>query len=243
MQMDISAWIPYNPDIVLENTTKKFFGKYLYKLVVYCPAGRIIDGKKTIDDEFAHRQMVANSMTHVWSSLRNRDLDKADLDFLNRMRTLRQSTFPGIKMRVEEPRVQIYAETETQLRNIVTSYFQRSDYKYIEAITGPEDSDAEAILNSGAIIRKTDLGYTHKVILRDGRYGADLKKNVLDYLGGLGPNVIKLPKSGIEMLCKPSGYIWNLYFYTNDPGIATFINLINPGLVLNIHELVVASNK
>jgi hypothetical protein len=243
MQMDISHWIPYNPKIVLENTTKKFYGRYLYRLVVFCPAGRVIDNKNSVERELEQRKTISANIGGWWGERLARNLDQADPEFLERMRTLRHQKLPGTKMRVEEPRLQFYAESEDQLKNIIDVYFDRADYPYIESISGPEDDEAEAILNSGGIIRKRDLGYKHKVILRDGKYSTELKTSILNYLSSVGPDNVKIPATFSSMLTKSSSYMWNAYFYTNDPSIVTFINLLHPGLVSNIHELVVAPAK
>jgi hypothetical protein len=194
-----------------------------------------------MDKELEHRKSVYKHINQSgwWGARQNRDLDRADLNLLEIMRDIRRSSSTvGIKLRVEEPRIQIYAATEDELVNLVLDHLQPF-VKNIEAITGPaNDTDIE-ILNSGAIIRKTNNGYTHKIILRDGRYGADVKATVLQYLDTLPLETVGLPKGCREMFAKSSSYIWNCYLYTNDSSIVTFLNLMQPGLVSNIHELVV----
>ena len=110
---------------------------------------------------------------------------------------------------------------------------------HIESVSGPEDAAAESVLNSGAIIRKKDIGYRYKIIIRDGRYSSEDKHTLMTYLNNLGPDTVKVSSTGFEMLKKSTGFVWNLYLYTNDPSIAMFLNLIRPGIVLNCHELVV----
>jgi hypothetical protein len=46
-----------------------------------------------------------------------------------------------------------------------------------------------------------------------------------------------------EQLTKSFVYMWNVFFYTNDPNIIHFINLIAPDSIANIHELAVLDNK
>jgi hypothetical protein len=241
--MDIFDWIQYNPNIVQENTTKKFFGLYLYRLVVLCPGGRAIDSKQDIAKEVQHRRSISAKIGGWWGQRMVRDLDQADVEFLGRMRILRHQKPNGIKMRVEEPRLQLYAESEEQLQNIVQVYFDQSDYRYIESIAGPESVETAVALNSGAIIRRRNLGYTHKVIIRDGKYSTEIKTSILNYLTGVDQTTVKIPRAFLQMLTKSSSYMWNGYFYTNDPDVATFINLIHPSLVLNIHELIVTDTK
>ncbi|CAB4129352.1 hypothetical protein UFOVP112_450 [uncultured Caudovirales phage] len=242
--MDTSFWIQCNPKIAVEHTTKKYFGKYLYKIVVYCPAGRLIDGKRSnMSDELQHRRDVTRHINQSgwWGARQNKDLDNANIFLLDTLRTIRRNP-NGVKLRVEEPRVQIYAGSEDELMTLVTDHLQPY-VKDIESIAGPVNDKHAEILNSGAIIRKTDIGYTHKVILRDGRYSTEIKENLLSYLTSIGPETINVSTGLSNALSKNNSFIWNAYFYTNDPSVVTFINLVHPGLVLNIHELVVMPHK
>lgn len=241
--MDILFWTQCNPKIAVSHTLKKYFAKYLYKIVVYAPAGRLIDDKGNMTVALDHRRTVTRNINQAgwWGHRYNKDLDHANIDFLEVLREIRRNP-NGIKLRVEEPRVQIYAETEEELIELVKN--QLSPFtQYVENFSGPADSDAVIALNSGAIIRKTNIGYTHKVILRDGRYTQEVKFGLLKYLTSVNGDTVMLPDSLTAMLTGKSGYIWNGYFYTNDPSVTMFLNLMNPGLVLNIHELVVLAHK
>jgi len=239
MLMDISKWIQFNPKLTVEHTTKKYFGKYLYKIVVYCPAGRLIDSKDPMDRALEHRREITKHINYggYWGHKQTRDLEYANIEFLDVLRNIRKNP-QGIKLRVEEPRVQIYANTEQELLDLVAEQLNPFANN-IESVAGPADSHAEAVLNTGAILRKKDVGYKYKIIIRDGRYTADDKLAILSYLTNLGPETAKVSQSGFDMLQKSSGFIWNLYLYTNDPSISTFLNLIHPGVVLNCHELVI----
>jgi hypothetical protein len=238
--MDTLFWTQSSPSITVEHTTKKYYNKYLYKIVIYCPAGRLIDSKGTMFVELEHRKSIYKHINHSgwWGHRQNQDLDHADTDLLEILRTIRK-TSTGIKLRVEEPRIQIYAATEKELINLVSDRLKLFA-KHIEAITGPANDESAAILDSGAIIRKTANGYSHKVILRDGRYGTDVKDAILQYLQNLNIENIGIPASCQKMFSKSSSYVWNCYFYTNDPSVITFLNLIQPGIVSNCHELVVS---
>jgi hypothetical protein len=238
--MDILFWTRCSPKITVEHTTKKYYNKYLYKIVVYCPAGRLIDNKGTMDKELARRREVYNHITQSswWGIRQNRDLGHADVNLLATMRTIRK-TMSNVKLRVEEPRIQIYAQTEDELVNLVIDHLQPFK-KHIEAISGPANAECAKILESGAIIRKITNGYSHKVILRDGRYSVEVKEAILQYLENLTIENAGIPESCRGMFTKSSSYVWNCYFYTNDPGVTTFLNLMSPGIVSNCHELVVA---
>jgi hypothetical protein len=243
--MDTLFWTQCNPNVAINYTTKKYFGRYLYKIVVYAPAGRLIDSKDSLDKALEHRKLMAKNINFggYWGMHRNRDLDRADVAFLDKLRNLRHDKSLNIKMRVEEPRIQIYANDETQLKNLVDSHFSSTEKNYVESFSGPESVYSENLLNSGAIIRRTNIGYRYKVIMKDGRYSPEVKTQLLNYLVNVGTDQVKLSKTGLEMLSKSTGFIWNLYFYTNDLSVVTFVNLISPGIVSNSHELVIATHK
>ena len=241
--MDTSFWTQCNPKIAQGHTLKKYFGKYLYKIVVYAPAGRIIDDRRDIASALEHRLAITNNIASNgwWSQRHSKDLQNADVELLEVLRDIRRNVHT-VKLRVEEPRVQIYAESETELKDLVLKYLTPYVDR-IESVDGPADVKQEAILNSGAIIRRSDIGYSHKVLLRDGKYSREIKDSILNYLESLGDEVAKVPVSLSAILSKSSSYIWNGYFYTNEPNIVSFLNLMDPNLVLNIHELVVLPHK
>ena len=243
--MDTLFWTQCNPNVAIDYTTKKYFGRYLYKIVVYAPAGRLIDSKDSLDQALEHRRHIVKNINYggYWGMRRNRDLDRADIAFLEKLRNFRHDKSLNIKLRVEEPRIQIYCNSEDELKDLVNAHFSQTEKFYIESFSGPESAYSENLLNSGAIIRRTDIGYRYKVIIKDGRYSSEVKSQLLSYLKNVGNEQVKLPTTGLEMLSKSTGFIWNLYFYTNDLNVITFINLISPGIVSNSHELVIATHK
>ena len=245
MQMDTSKWIRFNPKITVEHTTKKYFGEFLYKLVVYAPGGRLIDNKGDLSSALESRRTLSKHINQAgwWGTRHNRDLEKADVIFLDKLRDFRLNKSAELKLRVEEPKVQIYAKTADQLVDLVENYFSETEKENIDSISGPENKETEDFLNSGAILRKVDIGYKYKVIIKDGRYSSEVKNQLLNYFLNVGADQIKVSKTGIEMLTKSTGFIWNLYFYTNDLSVATFVNLISPGIISNSHELIILPNK
>jgi hypothetical protein len=239
--MDTLFWIQCNPKIQIDHTTKKYFGQYLYKIVLYSPAGRLIDSKESIQKALEHRRVLMREVNHGgwWGSRNNRDLDHADVELLIVLRNVRHDCELGLKLRVEEPRIQIYAKTNEQLQDFVSNFLNVAQRSKIESISGPADAVAEQVLNTGAIIRKTNIGYRYKIILRDGRYTKEIKSQILNYFNNLGPDQIHLPRAAQNMLKNTNSFIWNVYFYSNDLRINDFINLIQPGIISNYHELVV----
>lgn len=241
--MDTSFWIQYNPNIIVDHPTKKYFGRYLYRLTILAYGGRLIDSKGSISADKQRRvDLTTGIHSHSWFSYRNRNIEQADVDLLIQLRELKHDRKElGILVRIEEPHIQIYTDSNEKLQEVVKKYFAGFEH-YVISVSGPENLEAEQALNSGAIIRKKDNGYRYKVILRDGRYTFDLKSTVLNYLSNLG-DAVQIPTSTVMMLRKESGYIWNCYFFTNDINITSFITLISPGLVSNYHELVTRPDK
>jgi hypothetical protein len=242
--MDTSFWTQRNPNIGIEHTTKKFYGKYLYKLVVYCPAGRLISSSGELADELQYRKEFNYNHGGSWyRRTQSTTLSSARIDLLESLRTLKTLNLPDLKIRVEEPRIQLYSTNIQQLENIISNYLSVAPTSYIETISGPADDDAETILNSGAIIRKNDTGYRYKILLKDGFYSLESKRNMLDYLQNIGPEQVRVPRGTYFMLNSNSQYIYGCYLYANDLNITTFLQIINPGIVTNSHELVVIPHK
>lgn len=244
--MDTSFWIRCNPKIAVEHSSKKYFGQYLYKLVLYAPAGRLIYEKKTnVEDAFTRRMTVSKNINFggYWGRTWNRNLDDADLEYLKLLKSVKHNQQHNFKFRIEEPYVQVYSSSLSDLENLVTNQIPAQYHSTFQSISGPRDAEAEKLLNSGVIIRKKSNGYKYKIICRDGNYGTEVKRNLLNYIRNLDLDTVHLTKGCLRNLENHSNFIWNLYLFTNDVSIISFLNLICPGLVSNYHELVIMTDK
>ena len=235
--MDILYWNKLSADIKHEDTTKQFFGKYLWRLVVLAPGARILLAKfSTIEQAMEHRALIRQNYSWASSWRKHNSIDDINIDLLKDLQTVKTKYGSIIRTRIEEPWMQIYSEDEATLKLIAEEFDPAFRANFI-SVSGPADSEAEELLRSGAIIRCKDIEFDYKVILKDGRYNKETKQRMLQYLDGLG-NDVKLSKGCREMLLKTYPSMWNVFFYTKDPKIVTFLNLINPGIVSNIHKLV-----
>lgn len=241
--MAILNWTQYNPSIRLAHTTKKYFNKYLCKLVIYAPAGRLITRNDDLQLALNRRQGQPRAAGYPQWKRFNSGITDANISFLECMRTLKQDTTLAIKMSICEPQIQLYAENEQTLFDLVGKYIDPAHYQYITEIYRPESDAATDVLNANGIIRKTKAKYSHKIIFRDGLYDAAIKANLIKYLNGLDATIIRIPKTVSNALSNNSGYVWNLCVYTNDPSIVMFINIIHPHLVRNCHAVVTINNK
>ena len=243
--MDISYWTQFKPKLTVEYTTKKYFNQYLYKLVVYAPYGRTINSKREIGEHVENRRVWDRDINRFghWGLRNAKDLDNADIAFLETLRDVRNNNPDRLKFRIEEPEMQIYARDLLDLQCLVSNEFTLFHH-HLRSIHVPASDEAEKLLNSNVIIRKKDIGFKYKIVLRDGRYSVDTKKTILNYLNGLGKETVKIPKSCHIMLeASNHSHLWGCYFYSNDDTVLTFLNLIAPGKIANIHELVVVTTK
>jgi len=235
--MDLSYWNNLSLDIVTEPTSKQFYGKFVWRLVLHAAGGRLIDTSKDLPIKQALEfRILKYSMSRGWR-YRNEhnDLNNASVELLESLRDIKSRYSDKIRVRIEEPNVQIYAEDEQTLKDIV-SLLPCTDC--IEKVSGPQDSKQEQMLKSGVIFRTKPTDYKYKVIFRDGRYDPAAKLQILNYINSVGPGMAKITPGAVEMLNNNYSYIWGVYFYTNDPSIVTFISLIEPSIISKIHELV-----
>ena len=116
--MDINYWVQCNPKLTIEHTTKKYFGKYLYKLVLYAPASRLIHSKGSIEQDLQYRRNFNHGGSWRYKNFTNR-ADNANVGFLEKMRDVKHDKNLNIKLRAEEPRIQIYANNEQDLKDII----------------------------------------------------------------------------------------------------------------------------
>jgi hypothetical protein len=235
--MDISFWNKLNPEVEFFNTAKQYFNQYLWKLIIHADGGRLILSNLSLEDALAHRKNMAIAYNYggSWRPYRaDQQLDKIDMSLLESIQNVKETLGNKIRTRIEEPHVQFYAKSEDTLKEISNLLEPKS---CIISVSGPENSKAEELLKSGAIIRNTKIEYKYKVIVRDGRYNPSVKSQLLQYLDNLGDEV-KLSKTCRQMLSKTYPSVWAVFFYVNDPKLVTFINLIDPTLISNIHPVV-----
>lgn len=239
MMTDLSYWTQLNPNIKYEATRKQFFNQYLCKLVLDCPAGRLIN-ESPVDIKDSLSRRIQDARWHnyggSWAVRRNKDLDRADAILLGALIDIKKD-YSEVKFRVEEPWVQIYAEAEDTLKVIaqrIPAGFRNS----ITAISFPETEEQAKLLKENKILLgpNSKVSYKYKVCLRDGNYPVETKKQVLDFLCNLGPEA-QISKGTQHMLARPYEYSWGCFVYVNDPNVLTFLNLISPNMVGQIHEL------
>ena len=244
--MDISYWTKLNPNIIYEPTSKQFFNKYLAKIEIDCPAGRLINSKEQNVDlalknriewaKISRRYNYGGSWMN-WQTPSHR-LDEAEAGQIENLKEIKRDLKDSVKFRIEEPSVQIYAVDESSLKDLVSRINPQFTSR-IKAVQFPKDDNVAAMLMEGKVFLKANsrITYKYRVHLRDGEYTQDTKRSVMSYLTNLGDEV-KMGGTTVSRLTGQYDYLWSAFIYVNDPSILTFLNIIHPNIISKIHELV-----
>jgi len=235
--MDTLFWQTLNQDVKFKRTKKQFFGQHLWRLEIYCECADLISPVYTdMIAEVARRQRqeaIRKNFGGSWRDLIRPNYNNIDYVLLQTVRNIRNTYQNQIKIRVENPHVQIYTQTQEELKTIAQSL---GNTECICSVTGP-DSGTEALLLEDKIITSTRITYQYKVNLRDGSYNQTQKQQILNVLQSQGDDV-KITAGTVHGLTRPYSGMWGAFFYCNDLTITTMLSLISPGIVGKIHEVV-----
>lgn len=239
--MDMLSWTSLNPTVKEVDTKKKFFGVYLYKIMINVPGCRLItesrtDGLSTIQERLDYRISLYKGSIHnkyrSWHYARELE-NNARADQIEYFIDIKNKYPTEIKIRVEEPTLTIYGKDLNLLYHIASGiYPERLEYVY-----KPRNQESEDALNNGEVITTKAAEYSHKIVLRDHVFNdIKMKYNIGDYLYNLGDE-IQMTKSLKRNLTSNWSYFLGGYFYCKDDRTVTFINLICPNLVSGIYKL------
>jgi hypothetical protein len=232
------SWKKLIPNLEVLDTKKKYFGQYLYRLELLAYGGRSINAQADVVDAIHQR---ISSYRHVnyggsWQAQVSWQLQQANFEWLEYLKSQKFNLVPTLKIRVEEPKVQVYSENETDLLDFVRQIPQEFR-QYGISIHCPANDEQRAMLNAGIKIVKNVPAYRYKINFRDGKYTPETKHHILTYLTNLG-DIVKVSTPCREKLSKSDfGYVWDAYVYTNDINITTFMQIIHPNLIRSIIEM------
>lgn len=241
--MDLSHWRNLNDNIKFEPTKKQYFNRYLWRLVYAIDGVHMVSDKYIIDildyvhehrqqeiqDKKYKRDMGYDYNGYSYQYRRSSFLG-IDEVLIDRIRTLTKTFKDMAKFRFENNTMQVYAETEADLKRIAEAICAPD---YITTITSPKPGTEDALRNGAVYMNKID--YKFKIILRDGNYDRNTKQSVLEQLKHRDD--VKIPANLERELKKKYPALWGAYFYTNDDSIVTILSLISPGIVGKIHPI------
>ena len=239
--MDTLYWKRLSESVQIANTTKQFYSKYLYKMVLNAPGCKSI-ADNDIASSLSYRTLHSRTVNYggSWYGARDtRFASEADVVWLERLKALKLSN-PDIKVRCEEPKVQIYTPDEATLKQVVA--YIDGYTKHILEIYGPENDQARKLLEENKTIVTKQPKYQWKVSFAEKRCDHALRKNILNYLKQLD-DLVKIPKSTEEQFTRPNDWIWGCYIYSNDLGVTDMLRLIYPDLIREVSEMVQLDNK
>jgi hypothetical protein len=156
--------------------------------------------------------------------------DGVDEILLDRIRTLMQTFKDIAKFRVEWNNMQVYAESEEDLKRIAEAICYDDG---IQSLSSPKPGTEDALRSGHVFMNKID--YKFKIMLRDGNYPVHVKESILNQLGQRED--VKIPPNLLRELGKKYPALWGAYFYANDDSIVTILSLISPGIVGKIHPI------
>lgn len=242
MKTVMLSWTNLNPTVKEVDTKKKFFGIYLYKVMIHAPGCRIIASAKddaSADEMLRNRiQTLRNRISFSYYNFSlNHDLayieKNARSDQLQYFIDIKKKFGNEIKIRIEEPTVSVYSNDQNLLYSIASEICPER----LESFYRPKNSIAEALLNTGNIISTKANEFLFRVYLREQIFkDVKVKQQVGNYLYNLDQE-IQLPKSLRRNLTSESPYFSGGYFYCNDEKLVTFINLVCPSFISRIYRL------
>lgn len=233
MKMATLSWTNLNPTVKTVDTKKKFFNRYLYKIVLHVPGCRLVSSKSTasIQALLDYRLGLVQYNTRRFSN-RDRGLHQASVPQLEYFRNIIEFYGEKIKIRIEEPILTLYSDDEEILMEIA-----KMNPESLSEIHRPSSDVAITALNRGECLLKRPTPYTHKVMFKESAtLSTETKNSIYDYLINLG-DVVKLTKSCQRNLTGRQYWFTATYFYTKDESILTFLNLIAPGAIAGIYKL------
>jgi len=235
--MDILFWTKLNPNVALQGVTKRFFNRYYYRLELHVNGSSFLRRPDlTLQEQLEMRiNMKSVNFGGSWRYTRFKDPSLVELDILNKIGELRPK-HPALKFRIEEPNIQVYAEDETELYKFAQAICDPNyPNTHIAAISRPHSDVQLNLLKQGYTIKREESDYPYKVMVREGRYTAETKKQLLNYFTNCGDQV-KVPPHLNEALTKSFDSIWGSYFYVKDKSLLTMIAMISPTFIRAVEE-------
>lgn len=247
--MDTLLWSKLNGDIRVQDTKKKFFNQYLYKLIVKVPACRLILNSKASeirqnlqkrrdDMEEFFGTMPAYSRGYMVKNW-GKNIDGAMHTQLEYYSVIKDK-YPELKLRIEEPNLTIYSNSEQLLYDIAAGDMVGN---LLEIHKPYNDAAAEA-LERGEVMVGDSIPYEYKIVFKEGKApGEERGEQIYERLTELG-DAVKLTPSCKRVFTSKRYWTPSTYMYVKDEMTASFIKLILPSeMIAGIFKLTKVSHK
>lgn len=239
---------------------KKFYSKYFYKIGLHLPySGDVIHPYKKgivgdrllldIHKRRLWRDRMENRSLHIFERKSDYQTDLL-LSFANFLTTQNKP-----KIRVEEPIVDFYFETEESAMAFVDA--MPADVKgTIASVFAPVTEQTKKILADGYVILQKPAEYRYLVTIREGRYQFTDTTKLLDYLLSVDAKVSALLQSKLRgehfnnhlkgrlygrawtpAIDGSSAYFSGIRFYLKNEADVSWLHLLWPSRIGKIQEV------
>jgi hypothetical protein len=141
-----------------------------------------------------------------------------------------------VKLRVENPHLDIYLENEPQLERLVSCIPQ--DLKsYVSSVVYPRNDEVQKLTSEGYVVIKRPIAHKYLVECSPGGYSSEELHRLRQYLDNIDAKYTAYLKSRLSP--DPTGryYLASMRFYVHDISHAEFIHLVLNRVRMKIHEV------
>lgn len=216
------------PFLLRSETTKLFYNEYAYKLVVRNQLAHLFREKnyswaKQNLDKLQHQFENGRHDLIFVRGLRNEAVDPWDLQQAQLM--FHEFTrFDDMKLRVEQPRIQVYSNNLTWLEKLSNKLDQVVEWWEPQ----PHNLD---LLKANTIISNKHKGFDYKVTLS--------KRTPNSFANWVDNNRDKIKMGPVTYQeIKNQGYTKGLYFYVRDEKVLNLVNIMIAGSIQRIDKIV-----
>jgi hypothetical protein len=237
---DTSYWTALNPNISLLKTSKLINGRFLYRLNIHAPGCALLRDDEDLYLAAIRRNTMSKNYNYggSWHARKNGEISDNQIHFLQTIRDYLETKVKPrggretFKLRIEEPDIQFYAETQSELKDLVSII---KDPKCITSFMCPENEATRKLLLEGYVLRRKEFEWPYRVVIRDGRFSSETKQQMANYLRNLGDEHVRVPE-GVWKHLEKGGWIWGGYIYIKDKNLANMFAMIDPNFVAKIEE-------
>jgi hypothetical protein len=234
------------------------FEKYFFKLLVSVPGAsivreintsldRIMRRHDTLDayiqerkqEQLAWYQRVMSWRTpsDPWCKHQISIFQNLDSELILSMHALvRKKLSKKVRIDGSNHEIAFYFEDRSQL-DVFLREFPSKYEKLLIRVENSLMATQELKVNQRVVKKRKTLPY--KIFVRDQTRVQDSHRSFLQYLESLGP-VVEIPRKMKKDFSStdPQNYYHNLYFYTSDLSVVSFAELISPGIIGRVQEIV-----
>jgi hypothetical protein len=237
MKMDTSFWTQLNPTVNIQNTKKAFYDVYINSIKIYAPGCKLLRDKNVTNFsdsiiELLEKVNTFYSRNHFFKRQRS-NLENADSTQLHDLSNFikKYNKITDLKFRFEEPHAIFYSNDINLLKTVANLYGER-----VLEISIPASDSQQKLIADGNIIRSQKNSFKYKITLNR----CFNIKNANAIADILSKSEIENSASIylISQFRRSRGYYSGGYFYTNDDRIVMLLNIVHPGIVGKIYNMV-----